>query len=85
MKWSLILTNPARRALRDLPRTDIEQINVAFEEMRVDPYCGDIKFLKGADRTLRRRIGSWRILFEVHADREIVLILDVGRRSSTTY
>ena len=85
MKWALILTNPARRALRDVPRPDIDHIDAAFEEMRNDPYSGDIKFLKGADRTLRRRIGVWRVLFEVHADREIVLILGVERRSSTTY
>jgi mRNA-degrading endonuclease RelE of RelBE toxin-antitoxin system len=85
MKWALILTNPARRALRDVPRPDIDQIDAALEEMRNDPYSGDIKFLKGADRTLRRRIGSWRVLFEVHPDREIVLILAVERRSSTTY
>ena len=85
MKCALILTNPARRALRDVPRAEIDQIDTAFEEMRSDPYSGDIKFLKGADRTLRRRIGAWRVLFEVHADREIVLILAVERRSSTTY
>jgi mRNA interferase RelE/StbE len=85
MKWALILANPARRALRDLPREDIDRINAAFEEMQDDPYSGDIKFLKGADRTLRRRIGTWRVLFEVHADREIVLILNIDRRSSTTY
>jgi len=85
MKWGLIITNPARRALRDMPRADAEQVDAAFEEMRDDPYSGDIKFLKGADRTLRRRIGAWRILFEVHPDREIVLILAVERRSSTTY
>jgi len=68
-----------------MPRADAEQVDAAFEEMRDDPYSGDIKFLKGADRTLRRRIGAWRILFEVHPDREIVLILAVERRSSTTY
>jgi len=85
MKWALILTNPARRALRDVPRPDVDQIDAAFEEMQSDPYSGDIKFLKGADRTLRRRIGAWRVLFEVHPDREIVLILAIERRSSTTY
>jgi mRNA-degrading endonuclease RelE of RelBE toxin-antitoxin system len=84
MKWALILTNPARRALRDVPRADIDQIDAVFEQMRANPYS-DIRILKGADRALRRRIGSWRILFEVHADREIVIILAVERRSSTTY
>lgn len=68
-----------------MPRADAEHINAAFEEMREDPYSGDIKFLKGTDRTIRRRIGAWRILFEVQADRQRVVILAVMRRGSNTY
>jgi mRNA-degrading endonuclease RelE of RelBE toxin-antitoxin system len=85
MTWSLVLTNPATRGLRDVPRADVEHINVAFEEMQSDPYSGDIKFLKGTNRTMRRRVGDWRILFEVHADQRLVVILSVSRRSSNTY
>ena len=85
MRWSLVLTNPATRDLRDAPRADVEHIDAAFEEMRSDPYSGDIKFLKGTNRTLRRRIGDWRILFDVHADQRLIIILSVSRRSSKTY
>ncbi len=85
MRWSLAIVSPAARALRDIPRADAEHINAAFEEMREDPYSGDIKFLKGTDRTIRRRIGAWRILFEVQADRQRVVILAVMRRGSNTY
>ena len=81
----MILTKPAARDLRDVPRADVEHIDAAFEDMRSDPYGGDIKFLKGIDRTLRRRVGAWRILFEVHADRRLVVILGVTRRNSNTY
>ena len=85
MTWSLVLTKPATRDLRDAPRADVEHIDVAFEDMRSDPYGGDIKFLKGTNRTMRRRVGDWRILFEVHADQHLVVILGVTRRSSNTY
>jgi mRNA-degrading endonuclease RelE of RelBE toxin-antitoxin system len=85
MTWDLILTKPATRDLRDVPHADVEHIDAAFEDMRSDPYDGDIKFLKGTNRTLRRRVGAWRILFEVHADRHLVVILGVTRRSSNTY
>jgi mRNA-degrading endonuclease RelE of RelBE toxin-antitoxin system len=85
MTWSLVLTKPAARDLRDVPRSDLEHINVAFEEMRSNPYDGDIEFLKGTNRTLRRRVGAWRILFEVHAEGTLVVILRVIRRSSNTY
>ena len=85
MTWRLVLTSPAVRALRDVPRADVIHIDAAFEEMRDDPYSGDIKFLKGTNRTVRRRIGVWRVLYEVHADRKLVVILGVVRRGSTTY
>jgi mRNA-degrading endonuclease RelE of RelBE toxin-antitoxin system len=85
MKWELLIANPARRAVRDMSRDDGKQILDAFEEMRTDPYAGDIKFLKGTDRALRRRVGSWRIMYEVHAERRIVVIGDVVRRDSNTY
>jgi mRNA-degrading endonuclease RelE of RelBE toxin-antitoxin system len=85
MTWSLVITKPAARDLRDVPRPDVEHINAAFEEMRSDPYHGDIQFLKGTNRTLRRRVGAWRILFEVHADGRLAVILAVTRRHSNTY
>jgi mRNA-degrading endonuclease RelE of RelBE toxin-antitoxin system len=85
MTWGLVITKPAARDLRDVPRADVEHIDAAFEDMCSDPYGGDIKFLKGTDRTLRRRVGAWRVLFEVHADRRLVVILGVARRSSNTY
>jgi mRNA-degrading endonuclease RelE of RelBE toxin-antitoxin system len=85
MKWDLIVANPARRAIRDMSRADGEQILDALEEMRGDPYTGDVKFLKGTNRALRRRVGAWRIMFEVLTDRRLIVIEDVERRSSHTY
>ncbi len=85
MKWVLVIANRARRPKRDMPRAAAEQIDAAYVEMRKDPYSGDIKFLKGTDRALRRRVGAWRIMFDVYEDRRVVLINDVQRRDSSTY
>lgn len=85
MKWGLVISNRARRAMRDIPRDAVEQIDAAFNEMRTDPYSGDIKFLKGTNRALRRRIGAWRIMFEILTDHQIIVIADVERRGSHTY
>ena len=85
MTWTLILTRPVTRDLLAVPRADVDHINDAFEDVRSDPYGGDVKFLKGTNRTLRRRVGDWRVLFEVHAARHLVVILGVTRRSSNTY
>jgi mRNA-degrading endonuclease RelE of RelBE toxin-antitoxin system len=85
MTWILLIAKPAARSLRDVPLADLEHINAAFEAMRSDPYSGDIKFLRGTKRTLRRRVGGWRILYEVRTDQRLVIILGVVRRSSITY
>lgn len=85
MTWGLVITKPAGRSLRDIGRPDIVRIDAAFEKMRTDPYSGDIKFLKGTNRTLRRRVGAYRILFEIRSDQRLIVVLAVTRRSSNTY
>jgi len=85
MLWDLAITKPAGRDLRDLSDDDLRRVNMAFEAMRHDPYSGDIKFLRGSGGTLRRRVGVWRIMFDVDQNRRVVVILGVKRRTSTTY
>jgi mRNA-degrading endonuclease RelE of RelBE toxin-antitoxin system len=72
MKWGLVIANRARHAMRDMPRAEAEQIDAALMEMRDDPYAGDIRFLKGTDRALRRRVGAWRIMYEVRAHSRVL-------------
>ena len=85
MPWDLEINRPAARDLKSLSRDDLHRIDAAFEAMRNNPYSGDIKFLAGTGSTLRRRVGVWRIFFEVHQRQHKVLILAVRRRTSTTY
>jgi mRNA-degrading endonuclease RelE of RelBE toxin-antitoxin system len=54
--------------------------------MKDDPFSGDASALRGEYQGLfRRRVGSWRVIFELDPDRRLVLIHDILRRSSTTY
>ena len=85
MTWEFVITNPAVRDLRALHRTELKVIDEAFESMRTDPYGGDIKFLRGAGNAMRRRVGAWRILFELYKDRRLIVVLGVKRRGSKTY
>lgn len=85
MLWDLVITNPAVRDLRGVPDHDLRRLNVAFEAMRANPYGGDIKVLRGAAGSLRRRVGAWRILFGVDQGKRTVVIFGVKRRTSTTY
>jgi mRNA-degrading endonuclease RelE of RelBE toxin-antitoxin system len=85
MTWGLVITSPAERGLRKVPRADLEHINTTFSDMCADPYSGDVKFLRGMGQTFRRRVGDWRILFELDKARQTIVILAVKRRGSKTY
>jgi mRNA interferase RelE/StbE len=85
MTWGLLIVEPAARQLRKLPRHDLKQVDAALEDMRANPFSGDIRYLRGAGGALRRRVGAWRILFELHKDKHIVVVLAVKRRRSKTY
>ncbi len=85
MPWNLAITKPAARDLKAIRAEDLQRIDAAFEAMRNDPFGGDVKFLRGMGGTLRRRVGTWRILFEVHQKQREVVVLGVRRRTSTTY
>ena len=84
MKWGLVIASRAKRQFRRLPADDRDKIDQAFSEMCDDPLRGDVKFLRGLD-TLRRRVGHWRILYELDEPNRLIVVTAIRRRSSSTY
>lgn len=85
MTWGIIIANRATRDLRALDHETRDVIDSALDEISENPYGGDIKFLRGTGSVIRRRVGTWRIIFEVHQDKHFVIVLSIERRSSNTY
>jgi mRNA interferase RelE/StbE len=85
MRWDLIISSPATRDLRHVPRSDLLRVDAALNSMRDEPYGGDTKVLRGGDGVFRRRVGVWRITFELRREQHLVVVLRVKRRSSKTY
>lgn len=52
--------------------------------MQRDPFSGDIRKLQGLPG-FRRRVGNWRIFFEVVVEHRRVVVTAVERRTSATY
>ena len=84
MEWTVVLAGPARKALKRIPASDRTRILAALGEMQQNPFEGDIRKLQGLPG-FRRRVGSWRILFEVEPEHHHVVIAAIVRRTSTTY
>lgn len=85
MKWELLLAGPATRALKRMPAADRRRVLAVLDSMEQDPFSGDIVRLTAQPVAWRRRVGRWRILFDVELEQHRVLVHDIVRRTSTTY
>jgi mRNA-degrading endonuclease RelE of RelBE toxin-antitoxin system len=83
-KWAVVITGPARKSLKRIPSNDQVRVRTAIDEMEIDPFQGDIKYLSG-QFTIRRRVGNWRIFFHLEHVEKLVVVTAVERRTSTTY
>jgi mRNA interferase RelE/StbE len=80
-----MIGNRAERQLRRLPAPERERIDDALEEMCDDPFSGDVKPLAGFAGAIRRRVGPWRIIFELDERRRLIMVIAIRRRASNTY
>jgi len=84
MEWTVLLAGPARKSLSRIPAADRKRILAALDEMQQDPFGGDVRKLQALPG-FRRRVGNWRIFFEIVPDRREVVVAAIARRTSTTY
>jgi len=84
MEWTVVLAGPARKSLKRIPAGDKARILAVLTGMEKDPFQGDIRKLQGLPG-FRRRIGDWRIFFEIIPEDRQVVGAAIERRSSTTY
>ena len=85
MAWRLQIARQVEKRLRKFPAKDQQRLVAALGSMRQDPFTGDIVRLKGELAGWRRRVGDYRIFFDVRATDLIVDVVDIVRRTSTTY
>jgi mRNA interferase RelE/StbE len=85
MSWQLRVARRAQKELKRVPAKDRERILAALHEMSENPFSGDIVLLKGQLTGWRRRVGNYRIFFDVYPDISLIDVTDIARRSSTTY
>jgi mRNA-degrading endonuclease RelE of RelBE toxin-antitoxin system len=83
--WTVLLRKRAQKGVARAPRPDQERLRAAIKEMESDPFAGDVVRLTGEHIAFRRRVGDWRLLFDVHREVRLVEIRSIERRSTTTY
>ena len=85
MTWKLQTTKDVQKSLRKFPAKDRERIVNALKELEANPFSGNVVRLHKGKATWRRRVGSYRIFFDLYKSTLIVLVLTIKRRTSKTY
>jgi len=86
MSWVSELSRSAERQLSRLPRREQERIADAIDELEADPFQGDVRPLRGRhQRRYRKRVGRYRIIFQLRHDERIVEISAILPRDDRTY
>lgn len=66
-------------------RQDFERLRNAVRNLADEPRPYGVRKIKGAERAYRIRVGDYRVVYEIYDSENLVLILQVARRTETTY
>jgi mRNA-degrading endonuclease RelE of RelBE toxin-antitoxin system len=83
MNWNLLVSKSSKKELANLPGKDQIRIERALDAMQSDRFSGDIKRLQPPG--WRRRIGIYRIFFDLYIEEHRIVVTAIRRRTSTTY
>lgn len=85
MNWTVIIDGSAEKYLKRIPRQDADRIRKALRELIYKPHTGDVEKMKGNEDIWRRRVGSYRILYEIYESKRLIYVSGIKRRASSTY
>lgn len=83
--WVLQIDDSAYKFLEKVPRKDAERILFILQELPADPFRGDIKKMRGEQNIWRRRVGTYRIRYELIVEEKVIHVFLVERRTSNSY
>jgi mRNA interferase RelE/StbE len=64
---------------------DFEHLGSSITALAVEPRPNGVRQIKGTEVAYRIRVGSYRVVYEVYDSQRLVLIIQIARRSETTY
>jgi mRNA interferase RelE/StbE len=79
-QFDIQLKPSVEKDLRKLPATAVRQVFDAFEKLSEKPSVPPDRKLSGTERTWRRRVGDYRIIYELDLPNKTVIIHYVRHR-----
>lgn len=79
-RYRVELNEQARRELAALPKDAQARIRAKVQALADDPRPPGSKKMEGEDNLYRIRVGVYRVLYRVHDDVLLVLVVKIGHR-----
>ena len=79
MTYELLIERRAQRMLAKIVQPYRDRIISAVRHLAENPRPPEVKKLSGRD-AWRIRIGSYRVLYEIHDAKLVVLVVEIGDR-----
>jgi mRNA interferase RelE/StbE len=80
--YTVELTAHARKQYKALDPAVRKRIRAALRELEDDPAPATVKSLSGHNSMLRIRVGDWRIIYRIEHQHVLVVVMDIGHRST---
>lgn len=85
MTWRLAVDPKARKQLRKIPKDYAQRILDVINGLASNPFAGDIEKMARQGDVWRRRVGDYRIFYELDQAQRLVYVFKVKRRTSSSY
>lgn len=85
MRWKVKIAKRASKELKYIPKKDAKRLLLVLERLTKNPYRGDIEKIRGENNVWRRRVGNYRILYEIIPKRRHIDVFQIRRRTTATY
>ena len=85
MLYRVEISPAAGKGLKHLPLQVYLRLEQDIVALGDNPYPDGVRKIQGTDRAYRIRVGSYRVVYEVYKEQQVVVILLVARRSKNTY
>lgn len=83
--WELKIRSKVSKQLSKFPAKDREHITKTIGTLPFNLYLGDIEKIEGKENSWSRRIGSYRVFYEILPKEERIYVFWVERRTTKTY
>lgn len=75
--FEIILTKPALKRYRRLPKELVRRVDQAFTELELNPFYGDVKRLEGDRGYYRLRVGDWEAIYRIDIEKRHVIVVAI--------